>query len=61
MKHVIASLRSGNWEALLACFLYFDTGFTVRVMFGGGSLRARRHSASTVVGLVGIRNGRFAA
>ena len=34
MKHVIASLRSGNWRALLACFLYFDTGFTVWVMFG---------------------------
>jgi NNP family nitrate/nitrite transporter-like MFS transporter len=34
MKHVIASLRSGNWKALLACFLYFDTGFTAWVMFG---------------------------
>lgn len=31
---LIASLRSGNWKALLACFLYFDTGFTVWVMFG---------------------------
>lgn len=34
MKLVIASLRSGNWKALLACFLYFDTGFTAWVMFG---------------------------
>jgi MFS transporter, NNP family, nitrate/nitrite transporter len=34
MKQVMASLRSGNWKALLACFLYFDTGFTVWVMFG---------------------------
>src|ERR1700736_1506952 len=34
MKQVIASLRSGNWQALLACFLYFDTGFTAWVMFG---------------------------
>jgi NNP family nitrate/nitrite transporter-like MFS transporter len=34
MKHVIASLKSGNWKALLACFLYFDTGFTAWVMFG---------------------------
>ncbi len=34
MKHVIASLKSGNWRALLACFLYFDTGFTAWVMFG---------------------------
>jgi MFS transporter, NNP family, nitrate/nitrite transporter len=34
VKHVIASLRSGNWKALLACFLYFDTGFTAWVMFG---------------------------
>jgi NNP family nitrate/nitrite transporter-like MFS transporter len=34
MKGVIASLRSGNWQALLACFLYFDTGFTAWVMLG---------------------------
>src|ERR1700722_4888688 len=34
MKQVIASLRGGNWKALLACFLYFDTGFTAWVMFG---------------------------
>src|SRR5260370_20949170 len=34
MKHLIGSLKSGNWKALLACFLYFDTGFTTWVMFG---------------------------
>jgi len=34
MKYLIASLRTGNWKALLACFLYFDTGFTTWVMFG---------------------------
>jgi MFS transporter, NNP family, nitrate/nitrite transporter len=34
MKHIIASLKTGNWKALLACFFYFDTGFTVWVMFG---------------------------
>ncbi len=34
MSKVINSLKSGNWKALLACFLYFDTGFTVWVMFG---------------------------
>jgi len=34
MTHLVASLRSGNWKALLACFLYFDTGFTAWVMFG---------------------------
>jgi len=34
MRHLIVSLRSGNWKALLACFLYFDTGFTTWVMFG---------------------------
>ncbi len=34
MKHLIASLKAGNWKTLLACFLYFDTGFTVWVMFG---------------------------
>src|SRR5215475_7373896 len=33
MSRLIASLRSGNWKALLACFLYFDTGFTTWVMF----------------------------
>jgi NNP family nitrate/nitrite transporter-like MFS transporter len=34
MKQLLSSLRSGNWKALLACFLYFDTGFTTWVMFG---------------------------
>src|SRR6202012_1770702 len=34
MKNLFNSLTSGNWRALLACFLYFDTGFTVWVMFG---------------------------
>ncbi len=34
MKQVIASLKMGNWRALLACFLYFDSGFTVWVMLG---------------------------
>ncbi len=34
MADILASLRSGNWKALLACFLYFDTGFTTWVMFG---------------------------
>jgi NNP family nitrate/nitrite transporter-like MFS transporter len=34
MKQIIDSLKSGNWRALLACFLYFDTGFTVWVMLG---------------------------
>ena len=34
MSRLIVSLRSGNWKALLACFLYFDTGFTTWVMFG---------------------------
>jgi NNP family nitrate/nitrite transporter-like MFS transporter len=34
MKNILQSLASGNWRALLACFLYFDTGFTVWVMLG---------------------------
>jgi NNP family nitrate/nitrite transporter-like MFS transporter len=34
MKQILSSLRSGNWQSLLACFLYFDTGFTAWVMFG---------------------------
>src|ERR1700730_11674706 len=34
MSRLIVSLKSGNWKALLACFLYFDTGFTTWVMFG---------------------------
>src|SRR5207244_3580253 len=33
-KKLMASLRTGNRKALLACFLYFDTGFTAWVMFG---------------------------
>lgn len=34
MKNLIVSLKSGDWRALLASFLYFDTGFTVWVMYG---------------------------
>jgi len=33
-KSVADSLRAGDWKSLLACFLYFDTGFTAWVMFG---------------------------
>ncbi|PLZ03908.1 MFS transporter [Burkholderia sp. WAC0059] len=34
MRNLLNTLASGNWRALLACFLYFDTGFTVWVMLG---------------------------
>ncbi|MGH8218136.1 MAG: MFS transporter [Steroidobacteraceae bacterium] len=34
MRDLIESLRRGNWKSLLACFVYFDTGFTAWVMFG---------------------------
>src|SRR5438270_8327112 len=34
VKQLIDSLKSGDWKTLLACFLYFDTGFTVWVLFG---------------------------
>lgn len=34
MKQIIGLLKSGNWKALVACFLYFDTGFTAWIMFG---------------------------
>ena len=34
MRQVMTSLKAGNWKVLLACFLYFDTGFTVWVMLG---------------------------
>ena len=34
MKNLLTSLRSGNWRSLVACFLYFDTGFTVWVLYG---------------------------
>lgn len=34
MKNLQLALRSGNWRSLLACFLYFDTGFTVWVLYG---------------------------
>src|ERR1700744_2960762 len=34
MKNVMASLKSGDWRELVACFLYFDTGFTVWVLYG---------------------------
>jgi NNP family nitrate/nitrite transporter-like MFS transporter len=34
MNNLLTSLKSGDWRALLASFLYFDTGFTVWVMYG---------------------------
>lgn len=34
MRNAMSQLRSGNWRSLLASFLYFDTGFTVWVMYG---------------------------
>ncbi|WP_323072914.1 MFS transporter [Mycetohabitans endofungorum] len=34
MKNLLGLLRSGDWRALVACFLYLDTGFTVWVLFG---------------------------
>jgi len=34
MKNITESIKSGNWRALVACFLYFDTGFTVWVLLG---------------------------
>ncbi|HET9122024.1 MAG TPA: MFS transporter [Acidiferrobacteraceae bacterium] len=34
MDTSLAALKSGNWRALLACFLYFDTGFTVWLLYG---------------------------
>jgi NNP family nitrate/nitrite transporter-like MFS transporter len=34
MSQWVTSLKEGNWKNLLACFLYFDTGFTAWVMFG---------------------------
>ncbi|WP_206951156.1 MFS transporter [Trinickia acidisoli] len=34
MKNLQDALRSGNWRSLLACFLYFDTGFTIWIAYG---------------------------
>src|ERR1700727_3916662 len=34
MKSLLDALKSGDWRALIACFLYFDTGFTVWVLCG---------------------------
>jgi MFS transporter, NNP family, nitrate/nitrite transporter len=34
MGTLVGALRRGNWKSLLACFLYFDTGFTAWVMLG---------------------------
>ncbi len=34
MKEILTMLRSGNWRALAASFLYFDTGFTVWLLYG---------------------------
>jgi MFS transporter, NNP family, nitrate/nitrite transporter len=34
MSRLMASLSRGNWKSLIACFVYFDTGFTAWVLFG---------------------------
>ncbi|WP_308387942.1 MFS transporter [Acidithiobacillus sp. AMEEHan] len=34
MQSLLSQLRAGNWRALLASFLYFDTGFTVWLLYG---------------------------
>ncbi|CAM2142009.1 MFS transporter, NNP family, nitrate/nitrite transporter [Pararobbsia alpina] len=34
MKDVLDSLKSGNWRTLIACFLYFGSGFTAWVLYG---------------------------
>ncbi len=34
MHSLLSQLRAGNWRALLASFLYFDTGFTVWLLYG---------------------------
>ncbi len=34
MRSMLSQLRAGNWRALLASFLYFDTGFTVWLLYG---------------------------
>lgn len=34
MAKIWAHLRSGDWRSLVASFLYFDTGFTVWLLFG---------------------------
>lgn len=34
MKELLTLLRTGNWRALVASFLYFDTGFTVWLLYG---------------------------
>lgn len=34
MTKLLTHLRSGNWRSLVASFLYFDTGFTVWLLFG---------------------------
>ena len=34
MKQIIKHLQSGDWRALVASFLYFDTGFTVWLLYG---------------------------
>ena len=34
MQSLLSQLRAGNWHALFASFLYFDTGFTVWLLYG---------------------------
>lgn len=34
MTKILSALQSGDWRSLLASFLYFDTGFTVWLLYG---------------------------
>lgn len=34
MRRFLALMQSGDWRSLVASFLYFDTGFTVWLLFG---------------------------
>jgi NNP family nitrate/nitrite transporter-like MFS transporter len=45
MGRLAALLGGGDWKSLLACFLYFDTGFTVWVMLGPLAPDIERHLA----------------
>ena len=53
MKNLLTSLKSGNWRSLVACFLYFDTGFTVWVLYGplAPFISKRHHDDRRAAGL----------
>lgn len=54
MTKILSALQSGDWRSLLASFLYFDTGFTVWLLYGplAPYIGAQLHLAPAALGFL---------